>query len=102
MDENGKTKAKITFLPENITIEVSKGTSILDAGLDHGVDIEHNCGGFCACSSCHIVVKKGMENLSDLTEDEEEQLDEAEGLTLESRLSCQSIINGDVVVEIPD
>jgi len=93
--------ATVTFLPDDIRVRVPKGTCILDAALDNGIDLDHNCGGVCACSTCHVIVVEGMENLSAITEEEEEQLDEAEGLTLDSRLGCQSIIHGDVTVEIP-
>jgi len=98
---NNAEYANVTFLPDNITVKVPYGTSILDAALDNKIDLDHNCGGFCACATCHVIVVKGMENLSGITEEEEEQLDEAQGLTLNSRLGCQSIVSGDVTVRIP-
>jgi 2Fe-2S ferredoxin len=94
-------KHRVTFLPANLTVEVEEGTSILDAALKHGVDLEHNCGGNCACSTCHVVVQSGMEHLSDRSEEEEDQLEDADGLTNESRLGCQAKISGPVVVLIP-
>ncbi len=94
-------KHRVTFLPANLTVEVEEGTSILDAALKHGVDLEHNCGGNCACSTCHVVVQSGMEHLSERTEEEEDQLEDADGLTDQSRLGCQSKISGPVVVLIP-
>lgn len=93
---------KVTFLPDNITVEVEEGSSILGAALDNDIQLEHNCGGFCACTTCHIIVKTGQENLSEVEEDEEDMLDNAEGLTLSSRLGCQARVTGDVVVEIPE
>ena len=48
-----------------------------------------------------MVVKEGEENLSEMAEDEEDRLDTAEGLTIHSRLGCQAVVRGDVVVEIP-
>jgi 2Fe-2S ferredoxin len=96
------TKHRVTFLPANLTVEVEEGTSILDAALDHAIDLEHNCGGNCACSTCHVIVQEGMEHLSELTEEEEDQLDDADGLTKQSRLGCQAKISGPVVVVIPD
>lgn len=92
---------KVTFLPENKTVEVEEGTSILDAALENDIWLEHNCGGFCACTTCHIVVKAGESDLSEMEEEEEDRLDTAEGLTLTSRLGCQARVHGDVVVEIP-
>lgn len=105
-----KKRHKVTFLPMNITVEVEeehypfqhdgKPGSLLDIALENNINMGHNCGGNCACTTCHVVVKEGMENLSVLEEDEEDRLDTAEGLTLESRLGCQAIVKGDVVVEI--
>ena len=61
------------------------------------------CGGVCACSTCHVVVKQGLESIPEATDDENDQLDNAPGLTPQSRLACQSVPDGtqDLVVEIP-
>jgi 2Fe-2S ferredoxin len=83
-------------------IKVPPGTNILDAALDNDIPLDHNCGGNCACSTCHIIVEEGMENLSEMSEDEEDMLDTAVGLTLESRLACQCEVKGDVKVRIPE
>lgn len=99
--ESTKTRHRVTFLPANITVEVEEGTSVLDAALNHAVDLEHNCGGNCACSTCHVIVQEGMESLSERSEEEEDQLDDAEGLTTRSRLACQAKISGPVVIVIP-
>ena len=102
---------RVTFLPLNKTIEVDdsqypladhgKPGSLLDIALANGIELEHNCGGSCACTTCHVVVREGAENLSEMAEDEEDRLDMAEGLTIRSRLGCQAVVHGDVVVEIP-
>ncbi|HEX9758316.1 MAG TPA: 2Fe-2S iron-sulfur cluster-binding protein [Nitrospiria bacterium] len=96
-----KKTYKITFLPVNRTVETEEERSVLDLALDHHIELEHNCGGNCACATCHVIVKQGMEFLSPKTEEEEDQLEDADGLTLDSRLACQAIVKGDVVVEIP-
>ncbi|MBL8036524.1 MAG: 2Fe-2S iron-sulfur cluster binding domain-containing protein [Nitrospira sp.] len=77
--------------------------SILDIAMSHGVDLEHVCGGVCACSTCHVIVKQGLESCNEGTDDEYDQLDEAPMTTLQSRLGCQCVPNGkaDIVVEIP-
>lgn len=77
--------------------------SILDIAMGHGMDLEHVCGGVCACSTCHVIVKQGLETCSEGTDDEYDQLDEAPMTTLQSRLGCQCVPNGtkDIVVEIP-
>lgn len=95
-----KKKHKVTFLPSGKIVETEEGKSILDLAMDHNIDLEHNCGGNCACATCHIFVKEGMEFLSEITEEEEDQLEEADNLSSNSRLACQSIVKGDVVVEV--
>ena len=52
--------------------------------------------------TCHVIIRKGEENLSEMAEDEEDKLDEAPGLTPYSRLGCQAVVEGDVEVEIPE
>jgi 2Fe-2S ferredoxin len=102
---------KVTFLPANQTFEFESGKlpyadhgnpeSLLDIALNCGFHLEHACGGSCACTTCHVVVKKGEENLSEMEEDEADRLDMAADLTLHSRLGCQAVVKGDVTVEIP-
>ena len=96
---------KVTFLPDNKTFEGKAGESLLDIALENDIDLQHNCGGVCACSTCYVIVKKGMKNFDEMTDEEADQLDEAEGLTLDSRLGCQCKIllqeGEDIVVEIP-
>jgi 2Fe-2S ferredoxin len=102
---------KVTFLPMNVTVEVDdekypladhgKPGSLLDIALAHDITLEHNCGGNCACTTCHVIVKDGEGNLSEMQAEEEDRLDTAEGLTIHSRLGCQAVVQGDVVVEIP-
>lgn len=103
----------ITFQPMNVKVEVDpkklpysregqKG-SILEIALGNGIEIDHACGGVCACSTCHVIVRKGFETIPAANEDEEDQLDNAPGLTPQSRLSCQSVPDGstDLIVEVP-
>ncbi|MDM8568803.1 ISC system 2Fe-2S type ferredoxin [Thiotrichales bacterium HSG1] len=88
--------------PEGEIIEVETGTSVLDAALDNGIDIEHACEKACACTTCHVIVQEGFDSLEDASENEEDMLDKAWGLESESRLSCQAIVtNQNLVVEIP-
>ncbi|MFC1477039.1 2Fe-2S iron-sulfur cluster-binding protein [candidate division KSB1 bacterium] len=102
MTENSDNDlVSITFLPDDVTILVPKGSAILEAALEHDIKLDHNCSGFCACSSCHVIIREGMDKVSDMTDEEEEQLDEAEGLTLHSRLGCQTRVYGNIIVEIP-
>jgi len=92
---------KVTFLPMNQTFDAREGESLLDVAINHDIPLAHACGGFCACTTCHIVVKSGEDRLSEMEEDEEERLERvAVGLTLKSRLGCQAKVHGDVTVEI--
>lgn len=106
-------KYKITFLPMNVTVEVNPEElpygdhglpgSVLDIAMKHGIDLDHACGGVCACSTCHVVVREGLNTCNEAGDEEEDQLDDAYGLTPQSRLGCQCIPNGknDIIVEIP-
>lgn len=114
-----KTKYKIRFEPEDATqgepivVEVDPAKipyhetglpgSILSTALASGIDLDHSCGGVCACSTCHVYVKEGLETCNEATDDELDQLEEARDLTIQSRLSCQTVPDGtkDVRVVIP-
>ena len=80
-----------------------KEQSILDVALNNHITLDHACGGNNACTTCHIWVKEGAENLSPMDDDEADRLDMAADLQLNSRLGCQAQITkpGKVVVEIP-
>jgi len=93
---------KVRFLPADIEVEVPEGTAVLDAALDNNIRIDHNCGGNCACSTCHVIINEGFDSLNGMSEDEEDMLDEAEGLTETSRLACQAKVKTDLVVTIPE
>ncbi len=106
-------KYKIVFLPQHVTVEVDPAKipygrtgqpgSILDIALENGVDIDHACGGVCACSTCHVIVKEGLESCSPMTDAEGDMLDMAPATTPNSRLACQCVPNGtkNLVVEVP-
>ncbi len=88
--------------PEGATFEGKEGESICDNLLDHGVEIEHACEKSCACTTCHVIVREGLESLNPSTDAEDDLLDRAWGLTPRSRLSCQAIVGTEkLVVEIP-
>ena len=92
---------KIVFRNEGRTVEVDRGTSILEAALKHDIPLYHTCGGNCSCSTCRILVLSGTENLSAIAGSEAEILDSFD-LEAPHRLGCQaSILKGEVEVEIP-
>ena len=104
---------RVTFLPEGKTVEFELGTmpydhygkpmSFLDVAENHGVFLDHACGGVCACSTCHVLIKAGESGLTPADDDELDRLDMAADQQLNSRLGCQAVITrpGDYVVEIP-
>ncbi len=85
-----------------VTVKAVEGESILEVALENNIELTHNCGGVCACTTCHVYIEEGMENLSDMSEREENYVDRAINPRLESRLACQSQIYGNVTVKIPD
>lgn len=110
--EKPKKPFRITFSNQNQTIEVDPNTppfgtglpgSILDIALNAGIDIDHACGGVCACSTCHVYIRSGGKTCSAPTDNENDMLDLAPDVRPISRLACQCVPNGeeDIVVEIP-
>ena len=75
--------------------------SFLDVAMNFDIPLEHACGGSCACTTCHLVIKQGMQNLSEMEDNEADRLDTAWDLTTSSRLGCQAVIKGDVVAQFP-
>jgi ferredoxin, 2Fe-2S len=104
---------KVTFIidGEAQTVEFDRGRvpysnhgrpgSLLDVAKAFSVPLEHACGGNCACTTCHVIVKAGAQNLSEMEDDEIDRLDTAWDLTPDSRLACQAVVSGDVVCELP-
>ncbi len=92
----------VELCPEGAVIEVAPGTSICDALLANGIEIEHACEKSCACTTCHVVLRKGYDSLNPAEEAEEDLLDKAWGLEPTSRLSCQAMVGDEeLIVEIP-
>ena len=88
--------------PEGAQFEVEPGISICDALLGNHVEIEHACEKSCACTTCHVYVREGFDSLEESSEDEDDYLDKAWGLDMDSRLSCQAIVGEeDLTIEIP-
>ena len=99
---------KMTFIEPNGTrreVDAPKGLSVLEIAHKHGIDLEGACEGSLACSTCHVIVdKEWFDLLQEATEDEEDMLDLAFGLTHTSRLGCQIIMTDELdglVVTLP-
>ena len=91
-----------TLCPDGSVFEAPKGMSVCDALLENDIEIEHACEKSCACTTCHVIVREGLASLEPSTEDEDDLLDRAWGLTPMSRLSCQARPGAaKLVIEIP-
>ncbi len=100
----GDVEATIEVDPEKVPYgETGLAGSILDIALHNGVEIDHACGGVCACSTCHVYLVKGGETCSPSMDSEQDMLDMAPDVRPSSRLACQCVPNGetDIIVEIP-
>jgi ferredoxin, 2Fe-2S len=95
---------KFTFEDKDIptkTVQAESGYSILEITEEADVHLNHNCGGVCACSTCHIYVLRGEDDLEEISDKEEDFIDRARNPRLESRLACQCVIlNDDAVIEV--
>jgi 2Fe-2S ferredoxin len=93
---------RVTFLNDHgKSIEVPAGTSILEAAKKIHAEVGYACGGVCACSTCHVYVKRGLQSLSPQKDREEDILDKAFDVRANSRLGCQSRLGSeDIEVEI--
>jgi 2Fe-2S ferredoxin len=90
------------FCPNGAVVDAAAGETIDRALRDHDVEIDRACGGVCACTSCHVVVRDGYSSLNSIGDREQAMLDMAWGLEATSRLSCQACAgSADLVVEIP-
>jgi len=114
LDAPGENTVQVTFLPEGKVVQFEHGKlpykdhgkeqSLLDVALNNGIRLDHACGGNCACTTCHVIVKQGFNKLGESSEKEEDLLDRAPGLTPTSRLGCQAVItdpNAEIVVVVP-
>jgi len=84
---------------------VEEGQTLLEIALKNNIELHHNCGGVCACTTCHLYIEKGMEYIDEITDREEDFIDRAVSPKLNSRLGCQSLLlqgSGEIEVTIPD
>ena len=91
--ESGEPERTVEFDPARAPFQHDgEPGSILDVLLGHGLALEHACGGSCACTTCHVIVKRGGDKLTPSEETEDDLLDRAVGLTPTSRLGCQAVV----------
>ncbi len=91
---------------ESMLLEnVEAGQTLLEIALKNDIDLHHNCGGVCACTTCHLYIEKGMDHIDEISDKEEDFIDRAVNPKLNSRLGCQSLLNegdGEIEVTLPD
>ncbi len=91
---------------EDVTLtNIAADQSLLEVCLDHDIDLHHNCGAVCACSTCHIYINDGMDFLEELSDREEDFIDRAVNPRINSRLGCQCVLQpggGEVSITLPD
>ena len=92
ISSNQTVTVAVTVDGEQKSLQLAMGQSILDAALAQGIDLDHACGGVCACSTCHIKIHEGGDCFPEASEDEEDQLDKARDVALNSRLGCQAVL----------
>ena len=103
------TKVKLypheEICPEGIELEISPGEYLCEKLLDKGIPVEHACELSCACTTCHVVVRKGFDSLAEASDSEEDMLDMAYEPKKNSRLSCQLTVSEELeglVVKLPE
>ena len=83
-----------------LEVRAALGESILELALEHGINIEHACGGVCACSTCHVYVEDGEDAFDEPEDDELDRVEEAPALQVNSRLSCQCKVRSNLPITI--
>ncbi len=110
-EDHGPPVVPIKFIledPEGLTdseqaewdLMGAEGESLLEVALENGINLEHACGGVCACSTCHVYLESGKEQVNEADEDEEDRVEEAPGLQVNSRLACQCILKGKGPIQV--
>ena len=100
-----KIKFEQKGLEPIILTNISNDQSLLEVCLDNDIELHHNCGAVCACSTCHIYIDKGMDHLEELGDKEEDFIDRAVNPRINSRLGCQCILqegSGNIEITLPD
>ena len=88
-----------------ILTNIEPDQSLLEVVLDNGLELHHNCGAVCACSTCHVYVEKGMDYLEEISDKEEDFIDRAISPRINSRLGCQCVLldgDGEIQITLPD
>jgi len=95
------SKYEVKFEPSGKYVCVSEYTTVLEAALQAGINLEHACGGNCSCTTCHVHIEFGKEFLDPPENQEEEKLEEISDKMDSSRLGCQTLITSHLIVRTP-
>ena len=90
----------VRFVEQGVETEVEPGKSILDAARQAHAPEGDACGGVCACSTCHVYVEQGAELLTLASDSEEDILDKAFDVRINSRLGCQAKVRGQGLIVV--
>src|ERR1700729_2013680 len=93
--------AELTFLPFKKTVSFTGLPSVLEVAIAGGIPLNHSCGGMGSCTTCLVVVKKGLENLGPRTELEQEHAN-MRNFKDQERLACQTLAVDGLVVAVPE
>lgn len=96
--------ASLGLAQKDIEVKAAVGEDLLDVAMENGINIEHSCGGVCACSTCHVFLEKGEALVNEPEDAELDRVEEAPGNNMKSRLSCQTVIqrsHGVIEVTVP-
>lgn len=97
-----KVRPHAQICPNGAEFEVEAHANLCDSLLEQGIKIEHACDKSCACTTCHVIIRKGFDSLAEMSDIEADLLDRAWGLEADSRLSCQvTVVDEDLEIEIP-
>jgi ferredoxin, 2Fe-2S len=85
--------------------KVEPGQTLLEIALMNDIELHHNCGGVCSCTTCHLYIQKGMEFIDVMEKRENDYLNRVIGRQPNSRLGCQSLLiegEGEMEIQVPD
>lgn len=88
-----------------ILTNIEPGHSLLEVLLKNDIELHHNCGAVCACSTCHLYIEKGMDYVEEISDKEEDFIDRAVNPRINSRLGCQCVLqdgDGEIEIRLPD
>jgi 2Fe-2S ferredoxin len=84
---------------------IESGQTLLEIALKNDIELHHNCGGVCSCTTCHLYIEKGMEFIDEMEKRENDYLNRVIGRHPNSRLGCQSLLldgEGEMEITVPD